>query len=241
MHEMKGKRKWIIAVEKIIEKMALKNTKVFCVSKSLAETLKTRMKPNPWAHMEVIPNDVILRKYEHVQSDILRIASAGILERGKNLDLLLKVAGKLKDRNVRLDIYGTGPYELRLKSSVKNSGLADVVKFHGWIDRDEIWPNVDLLLMPSLHEGSPNSVMEALGADIPVLASDIPEHREILGEFQLLNPDKPDAWYSYINNILENVDRNLTEFVRSQSRYRDALIFNWDARIVEYITENPLT
>ena len=238
-HEIKGTRKWIIAVDKIVEKIALKNTKIFCVSHSLVEMLRTRISPGLWKSIEVIPNDVIRKKYDHVPADTFRLATVGILEERKNLILLLRLMEHLRNYKVRLDIYGTGPYEQRLKMLADESGLDELVKFHGWVDRDNIWPNVDLLLMPSLHEGAPNSVLEALGSDIPVLASDIPEHREILGEFQLLNPDEPQAWLSCIKNMLGDIERNLAEFIDSQSRYRDALIFNWDEKIVEYITEAP--
>lgn len=235
-HEIKGTGKWIIAAEKIIEKMALKDTKIFCVSNSLVERLKKRISRGLWKSIELFPNDVIKKKYNHVPANTFRIASVGILEERKNLKILLKLIEKLEDRNIRLDIYGTGPYEHSLKILSDKLRLDSRVKFHGWVDRDDIWPNVDLLVMPSLHEGSPNSVLEALGSDIPVLASDIPEHREILGEFQLLDPHRPEDWYSRINHILEDTDGNLEEFIKSQSEYRDALIFNWDGKIVDFIT-----
>ena len=236
-HEIKGTQPWIIALEKIIEKIAVYDTKIFCVSRSLAEIINKRINLASGMEVQVLPNDVVIKKYVHNREDVLRIAAVGILEERKNLKLLLDLITGFSGRNIRLDIYGTGPHENRLKELAREAIVSGQVKFHGWVDRDEIWPNVDLLLMPSLHEGSPNSVLEALGSDIPVLASAIPEHREILGELQLLDPDHPEAWYLRLNQILDDPGNRLEELVKYQSAYRDALVFNWDEKVVGYITE----
>ena len=235
-HEIKGTKQWIISMERIIEIFSLKNTCVYCVSHTLSATLKSRISSGIWRSIDVLPNDVKIEKYEHIKDNVFRLATVGILEQRKNLEILITIMDRFKDLNIRLDIYGTGPFENNLKKLAETTGLTNLVRFHGWVDRNLIWPEVDLLLMPSLHEGSPNSVLEALGSDIPVLASNIPEHREILGNLQLLDPYNPEEWYSRIREIIEDIDRKLPALREYQDKYRDALKFDWDDIIVSYIT-----
>ena len=83
---------------------------------------------------------------------------------------------------------GDGPARTLLLARAQQLNLGGKVRFRGWVERDRIWPEVDVLLLPSLHEGMSNAVLEALASSIPVLASDVPEHREVLPSGCLVDP-----------------------------------------------------
>jgi glycosyltransferase involved in cell wall biosynthesis len=65
----------------------------------------------------------------------------------------------------------------------------------------------DVFVFPSSFEGMPNAVMEAMAAALPVVASDIPAHRELLqeGTTGLLAPDVP-ALVRHLETLLADPD-----------------------------------
>jgi L-malate glycosyltransferase len=110
---------------------------------------------------------------------------AGILGRvtavkGIPLALRALASGAVPD-SVRLDVIGTGPLEGRLRREAAALGLGDRVRFHGF-RRDAIdWlAHLDLLLMPSLHEGLPYTLLEAMSLGVPVLAARVGGLAEVL-------------------------------------------------------------
>ncbi len=91
--------------------------------------------------------------------------------------------------NVRLNIIGSGSLEAQLRKEVSSLGLGDRVRFHGF-QRDVVdWlAQLDVLLMPSLHEGLPYTLLEAMSLGVPVVASRVGGLAEVLrdGETGLL-------------------------------------------------------
>jgi glycosyltransferase involved in cell wall biosynthesis len=86
-------------------------------------------------------------------------------------DLFLVVLGEAADRS----------YCNMLKS--KYSSLAGQFAFHPEVNMDEVRLYLhacDIFVFPSIKEGSPNSVLEAMAAGMPVVCSSIPAHREII-------------------------------------------------------------
>ena len=82
----------------------------------------------------------------------------------------------------RLVITGAGPGEDPLAPVVVECGLEDWVELRGWVDADEL---ADLrsraraLAFPTLAEGFGLPVLEAMVIGLPVIASDLPELREV--------------------------------------------------------------
>ncbi|MBK6898704.1 MAG: glycosyltransferase [bacterium] len=91
--------------------------------------------------------------------------------------------------HVRLDVIGTGPLLDELRHEAGALGVADRVRFHGF-QRDILdWiAHLDALLMPSLHEGLPYTLLEAMSLGVPAIASRVGGLAEVLrhGETGLL-------------------------------------------------------
>src|SRR5262249_17473284 len=116
--------------------------------------------------------------------------------------------------------------------------IEDRVTFMGWIDEvNMIWEKIDLLLFPSLHEGAPNAILEALAYSVPVLASDIPEHREILPECNLLPTDDVMIWVNALKAIIETTPRSLAKLCKAQYKVASSLRFDWEGEICRRILQ----
>jgi glycosyltransferase involved in cell wall biosynthesis len=80
----------------------------------------------------------------------------------------------------RLRVAGTGPLEEELRGEVGRRGLGDVVEFAGFqTDVPAFLSTLDAFVLPSLKEGFPNSLLEAMAAGLPVAAFDLPGVREM--------------------------------------------------------------
>ena len=83
--------------------------------------------------------------------------------------------------HVHLDIIGSGPEEDELRRYVVSQGLSGRVSFHGFQRNVLDWiAHLDALLMPSLHEGLPYALLEAMSLGVPVVASQVGGLVEVL-------------------------------------------------------------
>lgn len=92
--------------------------------------------------------------------------------------------------------------------------------------------------MPSQHEGAPNAVLEAFATGTPVIASDIPEHKEILPKVSLLPLADQKAWRVKIEAIADKSESQLHQIAKEQKfAASEHLQFDWDNRIVHCILQ----
>lgn len=123
------------------------------------------------------------------------ILFAGRMLPVKNLDVILDAfALALPSRGARALMCGDGPEADRVQKGIERRGLSDYVTLSPF--RADLWPvlhKASGLILVSKYEGCPNVVLEAMGANCPVVVSDIPAHRAILNESQALFVPAKDA------------------------------------------------
>lgn len=138
----------------------------------------------PGGRIEVIPNGVDTNRFRPLASNaspgkdgpLVLLAVAQLIER-KGLQHLVAALAQLspeRRRRVRLSLCGTGPYEHALRRQVRSAGLDNQVEFAGLISHDripEILRAADVFVLPSLQEGLPLSLLEAMACGLPVVAT----------------------------------------------------------------------
>ena len=108
------------------------------------------------------------------------IGYVGRLVESKDIVTLLDAVAALfrAGRKVRLVLVGDGDYRQQLKEHAKSLAIEHLVLFPGFRpDAVCFLKGFDCFVLPSLSEGTPRCVMEAMALKIPVIASDIPGNR----------------------------------------------------------------
>jgi glycosyltransferase involved in cell wall biosynthesis len=84
-------------------------------------------------------------------------------------------------KNYKLLFIGKGGLESQLKEEAESLGIMDNVKFLGFRDDvKEIYKILDIFVLPSLSEGLPLSLLEAVASKVPVIASKVGGIPEII-------------------------------------------------------------
>lgn len=130
-----------------------------------------------------VPGSLVRGEYEARQGDPCRLMFVGRLTRQKNIMGLLAALSQLNTRRSwTLDVFGVGELEAEARALVQRLGLSERVHFRGY--SREIFEHMatsDVLVFPSLYEGMPNVLVEALALGLPVVASRIIANSEIVG------------------------------------------------------------
>jgi glycosyltransferase involved in cell wall biosynthesis len=106
-----------------------------------------------------------------------RIAWAGRMAPEKGLATLLRAVTLLvaTGRDVRLSLIGDGPERPRLEAQARTLGITDSISWEGYVGERERFVAMlresDLFVLPSLTEGVPKVLLEAMACGLPVVAS----------------------------------------------------------------------
>jgi glycosyltransferase involved in cell wall biosynthesis len=113
------------------------------------------------------------RELGFADGDIV-LGAVGRLEPQKRFDLLLDVFAQLRSRHprLRLVIAGDGSQKQRLETQIERLGLHAVCRLTGHLaDVRRAYHAFDLYVQSSDYEGTPNSVLEAMALETPVVAT----------------------------------------------------------------------
>ena len=146
-----------------------------------------------------------------------KILCVGRLVEQKNYDYLFQELAKL-NTPIELDVVGNGPLKKMLIEKINKYDLK--VNFLGNLDHEalsELYLNYKFYILPSLYEGNPKTLIEAMGAGCIVIASDIENNKEIVDHnkngfiFKLSNSNFLDV-FTEIDKLtdekLSNIQKN---------------------------------
>ncbi len=137
-----------------------------------------------------------------------RFICVGRLTPLKNYPRLIEALRRLADRpEWSLDIWGEGEARSEVEQAIASSGLGHRILLRGYSDAVHAeMLRASALILPSLSEGMPNVLIEAMALSLPVIAADIEGVREVLGNEQAcmwIDPLDPHDIARRISSVLD--------------------------------------
>lgn len=165
---------------------------IICNSPGLIEVMKE--KGIPQAHLTLINNglDCEIFKPDSNPHEFPVILCVARLAQDKDHKTLIKAFEIVNHKYpyARLQIVGDGPEETNLKNFVANSinpQAREKIEFTGPTNSpQDFYPRADIFALASIQEGQPNAVMEAMGAELPVCATNVGGIPALVGNNGLL-------------------------------------------------------
>jgi len=199
-------------VEFAIQKYIMRRNYAFASGRAIYERLR-RFTTN----VEAVVDSTLTEQDYYLRDDcctgpVVRILYVGYLRHGKGLEDLIDALARLTTagRNVQLDLVGSGQMHPVLQARARELGIAERVCFHGHVIMgpalNEHYNRADVFALPSLSEGSPRVVLEALGHSLPVIATDVGNIAEMLdgGRRGLLVPrNDPAAIAAAVERLID--------------------------------------
>lgn len=156
------------------------------------------------AKCRVIPNYVDTDRFRPVPArrEPNRVVFVGRLASQKNVEPLLESVRSLA---LSATIVGSGPDRERLMETYGVSGI-DWIERVAHIDLPEVINSGSIFVLPSLYEGHPKTLLEAMACGLPVIGTDVPGIREIIrnGDTGLLCEPRTQAIRSALVRVLED-------------------------------------
>lgn len=175
----------------------------------------------------VIPNGVDTELFSpgtKEEKDGRRILSCGRMRKQKGFSYLIEALADLPDRTT-LELVGDGPLKGKLKALVRELGLQERVAFTSWLSQEELikrYQQADIFVLPSIEEGMPNVLLEAMACGLPVVATNVAGSRELVkhGVNGLLVPPRDKkALAMAIQEVLNDKSRMGKESLALAARY----------------------
>ncbi len=152
------------------------------------------------------PKGPSLRTELGIPEDCHLVGSLGRLTYQKGYDILLDALSQLPDENVHVLIAGTGEMLQSLQAQANRLGISERVHFAGYRrDVPRLLHEFDIYVQPSRFEGMPNAVLEAMAAELPVIASAVDGHCELIEDGTsgwLVPVGTPDAIAEAVSEVL---------------------------------------
>lgn len=172
---------------RVINRILSKITdKIVAVSEDIKKDIIRYDKVDP-SKIEVIPNGIdverfnpknttdIRKEFSLEESDII-IGFVGRIVPAKGLEYLLDAFPYVKEefKSIKLLIVGEGSLVEELKEKAKKNSIFDNIIFTGRRrDIPEILSGINIFVMPSIAEGLPNALLEAMAMGKPIVATEV--------------------------------------------------------------------
>jgi glycosyltransferase involved in cell wall biosynthesis len=219
---------------------------VYTANVSVSESVRASFAGHPKAYrdrIQVIPNGVA-EPVSPLSPQAARAAfgfpeaapllgTIGRLVAEKNQGFLLDVLAAVPQAH--LAVGGGGELENDLRLKAVELGLGGRVHMVGHLAPDRIADllrALDIFLFPSISEGMPIALLEAMAAGLPIIASDIAANREVAaGGVTILGTASPESWAAKVRQLLDSAE--MREALGAAGRDR-AKAFSNDAMIDRY-------
>jgi glycosyltransferase involved in cell wall biosynthesis len=201
------------ASEHIKEKVAfasfIRCISYFCRSQVILFSGETDVRSIKVIHCGIEPDDY---QFRPPRPRVANILCAARLAPEKGLEFLLRALRTLGDKgqNIELRLIGDGPSLPALQGLARCLNIIDRVHFLGSMGESGVLGELqtaDLFVLPSLAEGLPTSLMEAMAAGVPVIATNVAATSELVEHEKtglLVRPSDADALSTAIIRMIDD-------------------------------------
>ena len=200
--------------------------------------------------VELAPDEVSGFNYSSYirdgEDDPVIVLSTGRLARQKGFKYLIEAASKTieKHPNVYFFLAGQGKLEGELRNQIKNLGIENNFILLGFIeDIHPLLKTADIFVFPSLYEGMPNSILEAMAHGLPVISTNVNGVKELIDEGKTgytVEPGFSESLYELLDHVIchpdeiDQLGKNAREFV-SQNFAVSRMVRNLDNLITRSV------
>lgn len=146
----------------------------------------------------------------------VHIAFFGVVGHRKGTDVLIDALGALAAKGVQFQVTigGNGDVDAA-RAHARNVGIADRVRFLGWVDQptvDKVLRDADIFVLPSRAENQPVAILEAMARALPVVATRIgaiPRQIDDGVTGLLVEPGDVDGLATCLSELIEDQARRL--------------------------------
>ncbi len=145
-------------------------------------------------------------------NDPISILTVSNLRQVKNIGLIINALPELLKRfkKIKITCIGDGNQKKELIELSKNLDVYNEISFEGTVDNvDKYYEKADIFVLPSLSEGSSNSLIEAMNSSIPVIGSNVPGINDMITDKYngvLIDPKKVTPLIHAITELITNND-----------------------------------
>jgi len=229
---------WMHKVITPLRRRVLKNAShVVANSKGLAQASE-KTDPVP---VQVIENGVDSKYFSprEKSNEKFKFLFVGRFQEQKNLDTLISAfSDGFLNSDTKLTLVGDGPLKSELYELAEKFKIQSQVDWRPWQSKDDlrkIYHGADCLVNPSWYEGMPNVVLESMASGVPVIASRIMGHEELIGEKEgfLIDPNNVDElkekmlWMTANQGKIKEMGLNCRRKAES--------VFDWSSKAQAYI------
>lgn len=193
-----------------------------------------------------VPNGVDCDRYYPDKSrrnrDGVKILFVGRLSKEKGLKYLLEAVSLIRDvftdYSATVELIGDGPMHEELEDVADRLAIRKLINFSGWTKKESLplkYQSADIFAFPSLDEGMPNALLEALASGMAVVATNIEANKGLVVDGSngfLVRPRDVDKLAEKLKELIINDD--VRSYFGEQSR-NIAKNFSWKNVALKYI------
>jgi glycosyltransferase involved in cell wall biosynthesis len=147
-----------------------------------------------------------------ISKDSFIISNVAVLDERKGQKYLLEAAVRLREKYpIHFVISGEGPLRNTLEQEARQYKIDNIVHFLGRrSDVNCILANSQIFILPSNHEGLPNSLMEAMAMGVPCIATDVGGVRQLITDGVngiIINPKSVDDIVESVTVLMNDKEK----------------------------------
>lgn len=168
------------------------------------------------------------KRYEGKEKFSLVHTSNSISHDEKGHSVVIKVIKTLRDKgyDVEVNFIGDGSMRPTFEKMSEDLGIGNYVHFTGWLSSSDEVARVlsenDIFIFPSISEGLPRSVIEAMAVGLPCVASNVGGIPELVTEEYVFDPKDVDGFASAIEKLITHpklMDEESLRSIQKASEY----------------------